>query len=144
MVSCAGLEPDYFEASPYLQSGSNSFARPVNNFDEDAYGLLFTVGWNVGQMSRAYRNLAALDVSRSGELTLRDMGDVVTNVVQQDAPGSAMIADDGEEFADVLDAPHPTDDAFLPWAFGILLLAASAWVLGRAGLRLPYFQKGEK
>lgn len=142
MVSCSGLEPDYVELSPYIQRGDNRFDRPVNNFDEDAYGLAFTVGWNVGQQSQAYRNLAALDVSRSGELTMRDQGDVVTNVVQQERIGEGEIAD--EDLTDVFNAPDPTDDAFLPWAMGIAMLAAAAWLLAKAGLRLPYFSKDKE
>ena len=73
--SCAALEPDYFEVSPGYTWGSSDgrFAdQPSYHADEDAYAVFFTVGWNVGETGEAMRNLARLDVSKAGQLTLRD------------------------------------------------------------------------
>lgn len=72
LASCASAAPDYLELSPSYGQGSSTFERPVTNFDSETWALGVTVGWNLGVQHQAYRNLAALDVSKAGQLRTTD------------------------------------------------------------------------
>ena len=119
--------PAYLELSPYLQQGENTFDRPPSNFDEETYGLMFTLGWNLGSQNEAYRNLANLDVSKAGQLTLRP-----------DGPGSLSVNVAGQEgsesIPDALMPPATKEGglAFLYWGLGLLPAAAAYWLYRRA------------
>lgn len=127
LSACAG--PDYFELNPYHQQGHNRFDRPVTNFTEETYGLGATFGWHLGATKAAMRNLASLDVSKSGELTLRDRSDHSTDITitQDTAEAAAEVAAD-EHFA-LPEQPETYEQgvALLAWA-GAILMLAGAWV----------------
>lgn len=127
LSACAG--PDYFELDVYHQQGHNRFDRPVTNFDEETYGLGGTLGWNLGEQAEAMSNLAALDISKSGELTLRDHSDHSTDITitQDTAEASAEVAAD-DHFA-LPEQPETYEQgvALLAWA-GAILMLAGAWV----------------
>ena len=147
LAGCRMLEPDYVEASPYIQYGDHSFDRPVSSFDEETWGLMFTVGWHVGVMHQAMNNLSLLDVSRSGELTMRDDPALSVNIQNEQAQESSTESE--AETSVVDDVLKPAKDegearAFLLWALGLVVLAASAWLLSKAGLHLPFFPRNKK
>lgn len=127
LSACAG--PDYFETEVYHQEGENRFDRPVSNFDENTYGLGMTLGWTLGTQKAAMRNLANLDVSKSGELTLRDHSDHSTDITitQDTAEASAEVAAD--EHFPLPEQPETFEEgvALLAWA-GAILMLAGAWV----------------
>jgi hypothetical protein len=170
VASCGALEPDYVELSPYAQRGDHSFSRPVSSFDEDTYGLSFTVGWHLGAQARAYRNLEALDVSKGGELLTRTAAasgpavDLELNVDQassQEAESSAE-ASPAIDLPDAVPAPAPQEEeetevpapeaaitppkdpweglAFLLWGIGLIPLAGALVILHKAGLRVPFLR----
>jgi hypothetical protein len=170
VASCGALEPDYVELSPYAQRGDHSFSRPVSSFDEDTYGLAFTVGWHLGAQARAYRNLEALDVSKGGELLTRTAAtagpavDLELNVDQ----ASSQAAESSAEASPAIDLPDaaptpmapqeeeaevpapeaaitpPKDPweglAFLLWGIGLIPLAGALVILHKAGLRVPFLR----
>lgn len=150
LASCAALEPDYVEVSPFYADGSSAgrYANmPAYSADEDTVGLMVTVGWAVGQMGEAYRNLSMLDVSKGGELTLRDPGPAgVTVNVEDDEPEPEPAADDDDDADDGkwTKPPRTMDEAwaYLIWAFGVLVLAYAAKKWGVPALRL--YRDGKK
>jgi hypothetical protein len=162
VMSCASMEPDYFELSPYGQRGSHNFTRPVSSFDEDTWGVMATLGWNIGEQARAMSNLARLDVSQGGELTMRDgpghSFEFNTSASsEQDAEVKSLIdlpdedrldeeAMAEEHFIPIPDVPDDTEGgiAVLLWAFAVVLLAFAATILHKAGLRLPFFPDHKK
>lgn len=140
-LCCSVLEPDYLEVSPYTQFGDHDFSRPVSTFDEETYGIMFTLGYNIGEQAQAFRNLAMLDVSRGGELTMRGDGGDVNVAIQDSAEGESSTQE--ESIVDVFDPSETKEEAhaFVIWSLGIVILAAAALIARKAGVRLPFTHK---
>jgi hypothetical protein len=158
------MEPDYFELSPYAQQGSHNFSRPVSSFDEDTWGVMATLGWNVGEQARAMSNLARLDVSQGGELTMRDgpghnfefntsanseQDAEIKSIIdlpdedRLDEEALAEAISDEEHFMPLPPVPPDPEGglAILLWAAGVVLLAFAASILHKAGMRIPFFHQ---
>ena len=142
VVSCASLEPDYVEFGGGMSQGGINHARN-GSYDTGSEWVGLTLGWNLGTQAQAMRNLADLDVSKSGELTLRDSGNEGSNIVINNKKEDSV---DDNAIPDQL-APTKTKEesyAFLMWAAGIMILAGAAALLGKAGLKLPFFSQKVK
>jgi hypothetical protein len=141
LTGCASLEPDYFELGGGLGRGDINNAR--NGYYETySESIGFTFGWNLGTQAEAMRNLADLDVSKSGELTLRDNAAKESNIVINNKKEAGSDNDIPDQLA-----PTKTKEesyAFLLWAAGIMVLAGAAALLGKAGLKLPFFSQKVK
>ena len=136
LVGCASLEPDYVEFGGGVSQGDITHARN-GSYDTGSEWVGLTLGWNLGTQAQAMRNLADLDVSKSGELTLRDSGKDSSIVINNKKEDSV----DDNTIPDQL-APTKTKEesyAFLMWAAGILILAGATAMLGKSGIRLPFF-----
>jgi hypothetical protein len=59
--------PDYVETSVAQGQGTIDGSRG-NDYDQDTQSFMLTTGWAIGQQGAAYKNLAALDVSKAGQL----------------------------------------------------------------------------
>jgi hypothetical protein len=141
LVGCASLEPDYVEFGGGVSQGDITHARN-GSYDTGSEWVGLTLGWNLGTQAQAMRNLADLDVSKSGELTLRDNGNESSNIVINNKKEDS----DDDTIPDQL-APTKTKEesyAFLMWAAGILVLAGAAVLLGKAGLKIPFFSQKVK
>lgn len=141
LVGCASLEPDYVEFGGGVSQGDIAHARN-GSYDTGSEWVGLTLGWNLGTQAQAMRNLADLDVSKSGELTLRDSGNESSNIVINNKKEDS----DDDTIPDQL-APTKTKEesyAFLMWAAGILVLAGAAALLGKAGLKIPFFSQKVK
>ena len=134
LASCAALEPDYVELSPFYADGSSSgrYANmPSHSSDEDTVGMMVTVGWAVGQMGEAYRNLSMLDVSKGGELTMRDRptGGVTVNVEDELPPEPPEPKPDED-----LTSPPETMDEALIFALWLGAITAALAVAAKTGV----------
>ena len=138
-TACRVTEPSYFEMSPYLQRGSHEFSRPVSSFDEDSYGLMFTLGWNLNEQYEGMRNLASLDVDKAGRLTLDQPEPPVPVIVTPGSPTEVTVENDGPIPIE-LNPPKRTEEAisFLLWAMGISIIV---FVLHKAKVPIPFFKK---
>lgn len=143
--SCMLLEPDYMEISPYTQKGTNSFSRPVSNFDEESYGLMVSFGYEIGDKYKATQNLAKLDVSQSGLLNVRHFEQGSSDVVIHNTQKKDTTAKEEEDTVDTLVANIPKNtaeaQAFLYFSFGLLLIFAGLGIARRAGVHLPFLSK---
>jgi len=120
LAGCRG--PDYLEVSPWASEGAIASAR--QEYDTDSYGAMLTVGWSVGQTGRAMANLAELDVSKSGELLIRERDPHHTPSVLTVAPGAPPDTGSG--------TGGDTDHAL--YGLGAALAGlAGMWKLGRKG-----------
>ena len=71
-LSCLSCRaPDYYEVTAGHSEGE--ITRGLG-LDTERDMLFFSVGWFSGQTARAVDQVAMLDVSRSGELTMREEG----------------------------------------------------------------------
>ena len=143
LFGCTALEPDYVEFGGGVSQGDIAHARN-GSYDTGSEWVGLTLGWNLGTQAQAMRNLADLDVSKSGELTLRDSGaesSIIINNKKESTP-----IEDTDTIPEQL-APTKTKEesyAFLLWAAGILVLAGAAVLLGKSGVKLPFLNKPEK
>jgi hypothetical protein len=140
VLGCASLEPDYVELGGGASQGGINNARN-GYYDTNTEWLGVTLGWNLGTQARAMENLADLDVSKSGELTLRDNTARESSIIINNKKG-----EEKDAIPDQL-APTKTKEesyAFLLWAGGILVLAGAAVLLGKAGIKLPFFAQKTK
>jgi hypothetical protein len=137
LVSCNALQPDYLEASPWFADGSASgrYANmPAFSSDDEQIGLMFTVGWFVGETGAAMSNLARLDVSKAGQLTMRDQpeagGPVTVNVEKDDAPEPEPEPGEDGRFT----RPPETKDELLIWLGWIAGLTFALVVAAKTGI----------
>lgn len=149
--STACRTPDQLTVSPYYSSGHSTFERSFAGVDSNESGVMFSLSWSLGKRYEAFKNLAALDVSKAGQLTLRDdhsshMKEVapVTVVVEgseePEAPGAqphvpGIIPDITTDPMEAL--------AYLLWALGVLVIGLLVIQAKKAGL-LAMFLPGKK
>ena len=119
---CSCRIPDYYELSPYLGEGSLD-PRGAGTVDGEHWGLMGTVGWLGGASAQAADTMARLDVSKSGELTLREPPTTVH--VDAGKPSSSGILGTGIKAPS---APKTSDEGLgvLYWASGLALLIFAA------------------
>ncbi len=126
VILCACRSPDYIEAGTSVSDGEIDRGHGVTT---EAYSLGFTVGWHAGRTGRAMENLAALDVSRAGELSIRDDGHDVIVQAPADAP-----EDDPEE---------PLSKALIGAISAAVLALLGAGGIGYRRLRRPTNEEPE-
>ena len=139
IASCGSLEPDYFELGGEVGQGAINHDRH-GGYDTTSESLAFAFGWNLGQQSKAMKNLADLDVSKAGELSLRDNSRDSSIIINNDKEKSLI-----EESEGIHEQLAPTKNkeeglAFLMWSGGILILAFGAMSLSKAGFKIPFFE----
>tara|TARA_R110000822_G_scaffold31902_2_gene91995 strand:+ start:475 stop:948 length:474 start_codon:yes stop_codon:yes gene_type:complete len=140
LTSCAFF--DYFEVHVGASQGHGDFNRSFGGVDEETAYLGFTLGANLGTTNRAMKNMAALDVSPGGELTLRED-------LRPAAPVTVVVGADKDPTHD--DHPAPVDPPFwkqiripktlneaLLLGMFAMILVGSIILLKRAGVKLPF------
>ena len=134
LVGCNAMQPDYVEVSPFYGDSGYDFNDPrALGFDGETTGLMFTVGWFVGETGAAMRNLSMLDVSPAGQLTMREQahdGDGITVNVGDDKPESPPPEEDGGD--SFTEPPETMDEALAIalWAISIAVALAIAAKFG--------------
>lgn len=88
-LSCQA--PDEISVSAFGSSGHSDIGDREFGLDTNNSGGMLTLTWAMGKRREAFRNLAALDVSKAGQLTLRDdhhagAAPPVTVVVEAEEP----------------------------------------------------------
>lgn len=85
LASCRA--PDEVSVSPWYGTGMATWSGEGRDYTSHDSGLMLSLTWAVGKRYEAYRNLAALDVSKAGELTMRDSHhDVAPIIIPVPAP----------------------------------------------------------
>lgn len=134
LLFCACRAPDGWSLSPYYGRGHGSFDRSFAGLDTEEGGLMVSFHWYSTSQREAYRNLAALDVSKSGQLTMRDDHHSAAPVIVQ------VEGDEADEapppltslLDKITEKPKAGEELnYLVWIFG---LCAAVYVLHLAGV----------
>lgn len=133
--------PDEISLSPWYGTGQSTWSNEGRDFSSHTSGLMGTATWSVGKRYEAYKNLAALDVSKAGQLTLRDdhhdvaPTPIIIPVAGKD-PVDPVIPED-PPFWKQIRIPKTFNEALLLGMFAMILVG-SIILLKRAGVKLPF------
>ena len=135
LAACGSLEPDYFELGGGMSQGIINHNRN-GGYDTQSETAAFVFGWNLGNQAKAMKNLADLDVSRAGELSLRDGSSKESSIIINNEKENSL----EEEPEGIPEQLAPTKNkeeglAFLMWSSGVLILAFGATSLRKLNVR---------
>jgi len=131
--------PDEFALSPWYGTSAATWSGEGRDFDGHESGLMGTWTWSLGKRYEAYSNLAALDVSKAGQLTLRDDHH---SPAPAPAPAPEPAPPEWDWFAPFHRVPQTLEEALL---LGIYMMTLIGGIvsLKRFGIldKLPFFRK---
>lgn len=130
--SCVGA--DYVEVSPFAGYGNLNFDRPVSNADGEEYGLMFTMGWDIGERAHMQRkSLYGTPAPAPPTVIIPDQKGDPPVVVENDTFIENIIPDTEKE-----------GKIIFYGSLGLLALMLSA-VLGKSlGIHLPFVPSKKK
>ena len=155
LSACQG--PDEISISPWYGTGQSTWSGEGRDYTSHESGAMFTATWYMGDQRVAYENLAALDVSKAGQLTLRDdHHSAAPIIITPPAPVADLKPDstppalpERDWFAPFKKVPETLEESLLLGiyvmiAVGALIAAVRAVLaLKRGGVleMLPFFKK---
>lgn len=131
LTSCIGA--DYVEVSPYAGQGYIDFDRPMSQADTGEWGMMVTVGWDIGERAHIERKILYNTPPPAPP----------TVVVNQEEAEPPVIVENETTIENIIPETKEQGLAVLLGALGLLFIAIAAAVWQKTGHRLPFIDSKE-